>query len=50
MASLRDLAVGRCGWLATPTSPQRYDPPAATLPGRLPSSAWQTDETDITPL
>ena len=32
----------------SPTSPPRYDIPAATRPGRLPSSAWQTVETDIT--
>jgi hypothetical protein len=50
MASLRNLAVGRCGWPATPTSPQPCDIPAAILPGRLPSSAWHTDETDITAL
>jgi predicted transposase YbfD/YdcC len=36
---------GRCGWPATPTSPPRCDTPAATLPGRLPSSAWRTNET-----
>jgi Ni/Co efflux regulator RcnB len=47
MASLRNLAVG--AWPATPTSPQRYDTPAATRPGRLPSSAWHTHETDIPP-
>jgi hypothetical protein len=40
----------RCGWPATPTSPPRCDTPAATLPGRLPCSAWHTDETDITAL
>jgi hypothetical protein len=51
MASLRNpWPSARCGWPATPTSPQRYDIPAATLPGRLPSSAWQPHETDITPL
>jgi hypothetical protein len=39
-----------CGWPAIPTSPARYDMPARTPPGRLPSSAWHTDETDITAL
>jgi predicted transposase YbfD/YdcC len=50
MASLRNLASARYGWPATPTSPPRYDIPAATRLGRLPSSAWHTDETDITAL
>jgi hypothetical protein len=42
MASLRNLTVGALRLAGHPTSP------AATLPGHLPSSAWHTDETDIT--
>jgi predicted transposase YbfD/YdcC len=48
MASLRNFAVGVLHRLATPTSPPRYDIPAATLRGRLPSLAWHTDDMDIT--
>jgi predicted transposase YbfD/YdcC len=43
MASLRNLAVGALRLAGHPNL-------AATLPGRLPSSAWHTDETDITAL
>jgi hypothetical protein len=50
MASPRNLAAGALPLAGHATSPQRYDIPAATLPRRLPSSAWHTDETDITPL
>jgi hypothetical protein len=50
MASLRNLAIGALRLAGHPTSPQRYDIPAATRPGRSRSSAWHTHETDITPL
>ena len=50
MASLRNLAVGALRLAGHPTSPPRYGIPAATLLGRLPSSAWHTHETDIAPL
>jgi hypothetical protein len=48
MASLRNLAIGvlRLAGHANLAAALRHT--AATLPGCLPSSAWHTDETDIT--
>jgi hypothetical protein len=48
MASLRNLVVGALRLAGHPTSTSRCDIPAGTLHGRMPSSAWHTDETDIT--
>jgi hypothetical protein len=50
MASLRNLAIGALRLAGHPTSPPRCGIPPATRPGRLPFSAWHTDETDITAL
>ena len=48
MASLRNLAVGALRLAGQPNSPPRCGTPAATPPDRLPSSAWHTNELDIT--
>jgi hypothetical protein len=50
MASLRNLAVGALRLAGHPNLAAALRPTAATPPARLPSSAWHTDETDITAL
>jgi hypothetical protein len=50
MASLRNLAVGALRLAGHPNPAAALRHTGRDRPGRLPSSAWHTDATDITAL